>query len=47
VIGLWLVQCRLLAAHGHGGEVSPAEAEAAEIDIKYSGFIRRQVCTVV
>jgi hypothetical protein len=33
-------------AHGNGGDVSPVEAEAAEIDIKYSGFIRRQVCTV-
>lgn len=33
----------MLEAHGAGGAVSPAEAEAAEIDIKYSGFIRRQV----
>ena len=39
--------CRLLVAHGQGGDVSPVEAEAAEIDIKYAGFIRRQVCTVV
>ena len=33
---------RVLREHGLGGEVSAAEAEAAEIGIKYSGFIRRQ-----
>jgi len=32
----------MLEAHGVGGAVSPAEAEAAEIHLKYSGFIRRQ-----
>ena len=33
---------RVLREHGVGGTVSAAEAEAAEINIKYSGFIRRQ-----
>lgn len=32
----------MLVEHGAGGAVSAAEAEAAEINIKYSGFIRRQ-----
>lgn len=33
---------RMLIEHGLGGELSPAEAEATEVEIKYSGFIRRQ-----
>lgn len=32
----------MLHTYGLGGEVSAAEGEATEIDIKYSGFIRRQ-----
>lgn len=36
--------CRLLERHGQGGaaELGLAEKEAAEIDIKYAGFVRRQ-----
>ncbi|CAL8463849.1 g3383 [Coccomyxa elongata] len=38
------VHYRLLERHGHGGavELTAAEKEAAEIDIKYAGFVRRQ-----
>lgn len=42
--GSTAVLCRLLERHGHGGavELTAAEKEAAEIDIKYAGFVRRQ-----
>lgn len=40
------VHSPLLAAHGYGPDpssgVTPADAEAAEIDIKYAGFVARQ-----
>ncbi len=34
----------MLEEHGHGGAegLTAAEKEAAEIDIKYAGFVRRQ-----
>ncbi len=36
--------CRLLEKHDHGSSdsLSLAEQEAAEIDIKYAGFVKRQ-----
>lgn len=39
-----LLAFRLLAKHGCGGEdsLSAEEQEAAEIDIKYAGFVKRQ-----